>query len=219
MGYEGTVKILSYLSKMLNGNIDLIEFIYQKKKIIEMNENLLYYLLLGLQTEKLYSYTIFSIDNATKIIYNSIRPEDIIKEGCIFYSSDTNKKNKYRIDEEPLHKEFFKNFMLNKIHYGGNPYPSKVPATLLNPKWCQKIILEALSLPSFISIRVILGITSFKNPTLKQKIKVLNEIVEQRGYLYLDLIKEEFKEYYNSPNCIILGKNGDLESIAGELFV
>ena len=64
MGYEGTVKILSYLSKMLNGNIDLIEFIYQKKKIIEMNENLLYYLLLGLQTEKLYSYTIFSIDNA-----------------------------------------------------------------------------------------------------------------------------------------------------------
>ena len=60
MGYEGTVKILSYLSKMLNGNIDLIEFIYQKKKIIEMNENLLYYLLLGLQTEKLYSYTIFS---------------------------------------------------------------------------------------------------------------------------------------------------------------
>ena len=34
MGYEGTVKILSYLSKMLNGNIDLIEFIYQKKKII-----------------------------------------------------------------------------------------------------------------------------------------------------------------------------------------
>ena len=73
MGYEGTVKILSYLSKMLNGNIDLIEFIYQKKKIIEMNENLLYYLLLGLQTEKLYSYTIFSIDNATKIIYNSIR--------------------------------------------------------------------------------------------------------------------------------------------------
>ena len=53
MGYEGTVKIISYLSKMLNGNIDLIEFIYQKKKIIEMNENLLYYLLLGLQTEKL----------------------------------------------------------------------------------------------------------------------------------------------------------------------
>ena len=218
MGYEGTVKILSCLSKMLNGNIDLIEFIYQKKKIIETNENLLYYLLLGLQTEKLYSYTIFSIDNATKIIYNSIRPEDVIKEGSIFYSSDTNEKNKYQIDEKPLPKEFLNTFMLNKIHYGWDYSTDKISTR--NQQWCQKIILESLFLPNFILMRREQGFTEtpFMKPSLKQKIKTLNKIVKFRGYLYIDLIKEEFKEGYE-PLCIILDEKGDIQTIYGELFI
>ena len=58
MGYSGTKNILCSLSKMVHGNVDVIEYIYKKKKMIETNENLLYYLLTGLQNDRLYSYTL-----------------------------------------------------------------------------------------------------------------------------------------------------------------
>ena len=219
MGYSGTKNILCSLSKMVHGNVDVIEYIYKKKKMIETNENLLYYLLTGLQNERLYSYTIFSFYNSTRIVYDSISPTNIVNDGCIFSSSGEDRILSYRVDQEPIPGGFLKTFMLNKIHYGWDYSSSKVLAK--NQTWCQKIMLDALFLPSFIFIRVIPGFTStsFQIPTLKQKIKALNEIVEGRGYLYLDLIKEEFKEEYNSPICIILGENGDIESIYGELFV
>ena len=38
------LNILCSLSTVLCGNIDLIEYIYRKKKMIEKNETMLYYL-------------------------------------------------------------------------------------------------------------------------------------------------------------------------------
>ena len=52
------LNILCSLSTVLCGNIDLIEYIYRKKKMIEKNETMLYYLFIGLQSGKIYSYTI-----------------------------------------------------------------------------------------------------------------------------------------------------------------
>ena len=219
MGYSGTKNILCSLSKMVHGNVDVIEYIYKKKKMIETNENLLYYLLTGLQNDSLYSYTLFSFHNTTKIIYDSITEGNIVNDGCIFSSSGEDRIKSYRVDKEPIPEGFLKTFMLNKIHYGWDYSSSKI--LIKNQKWCQKIMLDALFLPSFIFIRVIPGFTStsFQTPTLKQKIKALNRIVKERGYLYLDLIKEEFKEDYHSAICIILDINGDIESIYGELFI
>ena len=45
------INILCSLSKVLCGNRDVIEYIYRKKKMIEKNETMLYYLYIGLQSE------------------------------------------------------------------------------------------------------------------------------------------------------------------------
>ena len=45
------INILCVLSQLLDGNRDCIEMIYKKKKLIEKNETLQYYLLNGLENE------------------------------------------------------------------------------------------------------------------------------------------------------------------------
>ena len=57
----------------------------------------------------------------------------------------------------------------------------------------------------------------FEDPSLKQKIKTLHSIIQDRGILYLKLIKEEFKDGDYSF-CIILKENGIIESIYNELL-
>ena len=210
---EGAINILCSLSTMVFGNRDLIEYIYRKKKLIEYNENLLYYLLTGLQNGRLYSYTIVSFENTTQIIYESL-PNEKEKERLIFYSSGEDRIKKYSVDKGPLSDFFMNSFMVHKIHYYWENLPSK--DLKKDQQWCQKVMLDALFIPNFMFIRCIPGFTEtiFKIPSLKQKITALNHIVMIRGVLYLDLIKEEFKEE-DISYCVILDENGDVETIYG----
>ena len=57
------IKILCILSQLLQGNQDCIEIIYRKKKLIENNETIQYYLLNGLENEMIYSYSIYYFKN------------------------------------------------------------------------------------------------------------------------------------------------------------
>ena len=190
MGYEGTVNILCSLSKLLYGNIDLIEEIYKKKKLIETNETLLHYLLIGLQTERLYNYQIITLNDKTTITTTD-------------HDSKINNLD-----------EILKTIIVKKFHTHWEYMSSK---SLKNDKqWCQKIMIESLFIDNFFLIRKFDGVTGtvIGIPTMKQKIKTLNRIVHKRGFIYLDLIKEEFKNS-GIDICILLDESGEIESIFG----
>ena len=57
----------------------------------------------------------------------------------------------------------------------------------------------------------------FENPSLKQKIKAIDSVIQGRGILYLKLIKEEFKEG-DFSFCIVLKEDGTIDTIYNELL-
>ena len=209
------INILCSLSKVLCGNRDLIEYIYRKKKMIEKNETMLYYLYIGLQSGRIYSYTIYSFRETVTILYEAL-PTTVIPPTSVIHTSGEKRINEYKLYERLIPERFLRTFMLNKIHYHWKSSPLRELKD--DKQWCQKVILNALCIPNFIIIRR--NIESnfiFEDPSLKQKIKTLHSIIQDRGILYLKLIKEEFKDGDYSF-CIILKENGIIESIYNELL-
>ena len=205
------LNILCSLSTVLCGNIDLIEYIYRKKKMIEKNETMLYSLFIGLQSGKIYSYTIYSFRETVTILYEAL-PTTVIPPTSTIHTSGEKRINEYKLYERPIPERFLRTFMLNKIQYHWKTTPIR---ELKNDNsWCLKVILDALSIPNFIFIRKGLG-EGYTNPSLKQKIRTLHSIIHNRGILYLKLIKEEFKEG-DFSFCIVLNEHGRIETIYNE---
>tara|TARA_B100000686_G_C16755294_1_gene955044 strand:+ start:496 stop:1149 length:654 start_codon:yes stop_codon:yes gene_type:complete len=208
------INILCSLSKVLYGNRDLIEYIYRKKEMIEKNETMLYYLFIGLQSGRIYSYTIYSFRETVTILYEAL-PTTVIPPTSVIHTSGEKRINEYKLYERLIPERFLRTFMLNKVHYHWKSAPLR---DLKNDKnWCQKIILDALFIPNFIFIKKNQEENIFEDPSLKQKIRTLHFIIQNRGILYLKLIKEEFKEG-DFSFCIILKENGTIESIYNEFL-
>ena len=209
------INILCSLSKVLYGNTDLIEYIYRKKKMIEKNETMLYYLYIGLQSGRIYSYTIYSFRETVTILYEAL-PTTVIPPTSVIHTSGEKRINEYKLYEKLIPERFFRTFMLNKIHYHWKTIP--IGELKDDNQWCQKVILDALFIPHFIFIRRdIESNFIFDDPSLKQKIKAIDFVIQGRGILYLKLIKEEFKDG-DFSFCIILKENGTIESIYNELL-
>ena len=88
-------------------------------------------------------------------------------------------------------------------------------------QWQQKIMIESIFIPNFMFIRVSVGVDWWHRiPTMKENINSLNQLVKKYGILYLDLIKEDFKNNeYDYNYCILLQEDGEIESIFGALPV
>ena len=210
-----TINILCSLSHLLHGNTDLIEYIYRKKKMIEQNETMLYYLFIGLQSGRIYSYTIYSFRETVTILYEAL-PTTVIPPTSVIHTSGEKRINEYKLYEKLIPDRFFRTFMLNKIHYHWKTI--SISELKDDNHWCQKVILDALFIPNFIFIRKNIGDESiFQDPSLKQKIKALDFIIQERGILYLKLIKEEFKDG-DFSFCIVLREDGAIESIYNEFL-
>ena len=211
-----SLKLLCILSKIFNGNTDLIEIIYRSKNMIEKNETMLYYLLNGLQRERLYSYKIFTFETSNIIIYESISPENIPD---FTLTPGLNCIENVNIYNEPIQEKINDIFLLNRIHHHWEHMDTK---TLKNEiQWQQKIMIESLFIPNFMFIRVSNGLAWWHRiPTMKEKINSLNQLVKKYGILYLDLIKEDFKNNeYDYNYCVLLQEDGEIESIFGALPV
>tara|TARA_B100000575_G_scaffold84981_1_gene67112 strand:- start:1461 stop:2114 length:654 start_codon:yes stop_codon:yes gene_type:complete len=211
-----SLKLLCILSKIFNGNTDLIEIIYRSKNMIEKNETMLYYLLNGLQRERLYSYKIFTFETSNTIIYESISSENIPD---FTLTPGLNCIENVNIYNEPVQEKINDIFLLNKIHQN---WEHMITKTLKNEiQWQQKIMIESLFIPNFMFIRVSTGLAWWHRiPTMKEKINSLNLLVKKYGILYLDLIKEDFKNNeYDYNYCILLQEDGEIESIFGALPV
>ena len=212
-----SLKLLCILSKIFNGNTDLIEIIYRSKNMIEKNETMLYYLLNGLQRERLYSYKIFTFETSNTIIYESISSENIPD---FTLTPGLNCIENVNIYNEPIQEKINDIFLLNKIHHH---WEHMITKTLKNEiQWQQKIMIESLFIPNFMFIRGSEENTfnTIRTPTMKEKINSLNQLVKKYGILYLDLIKEDFKNNeYDYNYCILLQEDGEIESIFGALPV
>ena len=145
-----TINILCILSHLLHGNTDLIEYIYRKKKMIEQNETMLYYLFIGLQSGRIYSYTIYSFRETVTILYEAL-PTTVIPPTSVIHTSGEKRINEYKLYEKLIPDRFFRTFMLNKIHYHWKTI--SINELKDDYHWCQKVILNALCIPNFIIIR------------------------------------------------------------------
>ena len=220
-----SLKLLCILSKIFNGNTDLIEIIYRSKNMIETNETMLYYLFNGLQRERLYSYKIFTFESSNTIIYKSISSENIpeftLTQGEFWnIFTETNGIGRINTYNESIQENIDDNtFLLNKIHHQWEHMKTKTLKK--DVQWQQKIMIESLFIPNFMFIRVSVGVAWWHRiPTMKEKINSLNLLVKKYGILYLDLIKEEFKNnVYDYNYCILLQEDGEIESIFGALPV
>ena len=211
-----SLKLLCILSKIFNGNTDLIEIIYRSKNMIETNETMLYYLLNGLQRERLYSYKIYTFETSNTIIYESISSENIPD---FTLTPGLNCIENVNIYNEPIQEKINDIFLLNKIHHHWEQMISKTLKK--DVQWQHKVMIESLFIPNFMFIRVSVGLAWWHRiPTMKEKINSLNQLVKKYGILYLDLIKEEFKNNeYDYNYCILLQEDGEIESIFGAIPV
>ena len=90
------INILCSLSYVLHGNTDLIEYIYRKKEMIEENETMLYYLFIGLQSGRIYSYTIYSFRETVTILYEAL-PTTVIPPTSVIHTSGEKRINEYKL--------------------------------------------------------------------------------------------------------------------------
>ena len=176
---------------------------------------MLYYLYIGLQSGRIYSYTIYSFRETVTILYEAL-PTTVIPPTSVIHTSGEKRINEYKLYEKLIPERFFRTFMLNKIHYHWKTIP--IGELKDDNYWCQKVILDSLFIPNFIFIRKNMNEElRFVNPSLRQKIKAFDSVIKMRGILYLKLIKEEFKEG-DFSFCIILKEDGTIDTIYNELL-
>ena len=110
------IKLICILSKLLKGNLDCIEIIYNKKKLIEKNEILLFHLLNGLKNMMLYSYSIFTINiNDTYYYHLTDGPTSPVKYIEEVTGEDRIQSYQLHHIDEKIHDGFIKSFQLIKI--------------------------------------------------------------------------------------------------------
>ncbi len=217
---KGNLKILYYLTILLNGHNDLVQLIFEKKKgieLLEKNDELSYHYYLGLSNHRIKSKYI----------------------AC-------NKRTYYSKTMEPLkrqrtHVRLFTSASVMQTgsiiggEYGWKYFsgPGTIPISIVkrswdnysddqlknNYQWILRTMLRSLQTKDIILIREntpqgLQRTPRLSQPSLKQKIKVINEIVKHRGIIYLNLIQEEFSNG-DIMECIIIDSEATLISIFG----
>jgi hypothetical protein len=183
-----TLKILHYLSKMFNGSMnELVRTIYETKRELEeyeYNDNLSYHNYIGLLNKR-------------------IKSSEIICD----------KRNYYRrTPDNKITKYFEGSSVMQKSIIGGDygwkyfTGPSDVQFNIVprlhdNIIYNQNVMLSCISDPNgMIKVKLLDG--TYENPSLKQKIYVINKIVKMSGISYLDMIKGEFMNN-DIEHCIV----------------
>jgi len=207
------LKIIYYLTTYFKGNIDIVTIIYQKKKEIEkydINNELSYHYSLGLSNQKIKSNYIHKIKRTYyysppkhfKSIpnhnWNSIK---LFTISSPHQRSIIGGKDGWKYFNGPL------DIPINIIH---QPWNQFIDDNLKDCNlWYQKIMLKSLQIKNFILVD-----RTYHQPSLRIKIKVINQIVKVLGILYLERIQNEFilGDIYN---CIIISSNGIITSILG----
>lgn len=214
------INILCVLSQLLDGNRDCIEMIYKKKKLIEKNETLQYYLLNGLENEMLYSYDIYFFKNKNEfyLTANDKEPDNyahVVKGDDRILQLKT---------DEDITDEFLSTFSLyqcqqswiQNLRWNNNLLKS-------DTRFCNHVMINCINLEGFIRIGGTYNNTGFpeyeiyrifENPNIKQKINALNFVYKEFGIIYLDMLKDEFSNN-DIYVAIIVRDDGLVESIMG----
>lgn len=214
------INILCILSQLLDGNRDCIEMIYKKKKLIEKNETLQYYLLNGLENEMLYSYDIYFFKNKNEyyLTENDKEPENfshVVKGDDRILQLKT---------DEDITDEFLSTFSLYQcqqswiqhLRWNNNLLKS-------DTRFCNHVMINCINLEGFIRIGGTYNNTGFpeyeiyrifEHPNIKQKINALNFVYKEFGIIYLDMLKDEFSNN-DIYVAIIVRDDGLVESIMG----
>ena len=204
-------QIQSILSSLLNGNNDCVDLIMGKTKMIEQNEALFYHVKNGIQGGILHSYTMYALNSNGEIHYdlkgNLPKPDHYINKVTIYD----------RINSIPWDKEIFNGFfdtvVLNKIENVWNHYSND--QLKKDIRFCTKVLVGCLGLQGFVIVREISGPRMyFREATIKEKTRAINEIFRKYGIIYLDLIRIEY-EMNDILHSVILTEDGELESIMG----
>ena len=213
------IKLICILSKLLKGNQDCIEIIYNKKKLIEKNEILLFHLLNGLKNMMLYSYSIFTINiNDTYYYHLTDGPTSPVK--YIEEVTGENRIQRYQLHhiDEKIHDGFIKSFQLIKIKDIWNySYESELEN---DKRYHMNIIISSIGKKGLIKVREFsdYGVTDgpyyFREAKLKEKINAIKYIIKKHGIFYLDLVQMEY-DVNDLYTAIILRSDGSVESILG----
>lgn len=213
------INLLCVLSQLLNGNIDCIELIYKKTKLIEKNENIQYYLLNGLKNDMLYTYNISSFKNEYSLSISNEIPKQFSN---IIKGEDRISELK---TDEYITDGFLSTFFLKKCQYYWRENIGRNNNVLVlknDIRYCNHVLINCLNIEGFIKIRKYHNYESldhnlyhvFEEPSLKQKINALNYIKKRYSIIYLNMLKDEFlnNDIYDA---IILRIDGKVESILG----
>ena len=171
--YKHSIEILCILNKILNGNIDIIQMIYNYKKIIEENELFFYYLMNG------FKYDLLILPKDIRIFKNLINKVSIEESNIIQ-------------EYENIQSEFLSLITVSKI---SRRWVYQKEEDLINdPRYYMKIIMGAFDLDNFIKVRNIhevyimecpnSNINLFRKPTIKEKARTINTILEKKGIFY-----------------------------------
>jgi hypothetical protein len=183
----------------------------RKKTMMEQNESLFYHVKNGIQGDLLHSYTMYVLNSNGEIHYdlkgNLPKPGHYINKVTIYD----------RINSIPWDKEIFNGFfdtvVLNKIENVWNHYSNE--QLKKDIRFCTKVLVGCLGLQGFVIVREISGTRMyFREATIKEKTRAINEIFRKYGIIYLDLIRIEY-EMNDILHSVILTEDGELESIMG----
>jgi len=210
------IKRICILSRLLQGNTDCIEMIYNKTKNIEKNEIIQYYLLNGLKNNMIYTYNIYSLSEDGNEYLVSMDDDFPHK----YYDVVTGDE---RVNMMELYDKtsdtFLSTFLLEQCLKKWGWIRKGLEYDI---RFCNHVMINCLNIERFILI----GKESkygfpdheiyrtFIDPTLKQKIYALNYVKKNHGILYLNMIKDEFVDY-DLYVAIVLREDGTVESVMG----
>ena len=214
------INILCVLSQLLDGNRDCIEMIYKKKKQIEKNETLQYYLLNGIENDMLYSYDIYSFKNKNEFYLTA---NDKIPENYAHVVKGDDRILQLKTDED-ITDEFLSTFSLYQCQQSWIQHLRWNNNLLKSDKrFCNHVMINCINLEGFIRIGGTYNNTGFPEyeiyrifepPNIKQKINALNFVYKEFGIIYLDMLKDEFSNN-DIYVAIIIRDDGLVESIMG----
>ena len=214
------IQILCILSQLLQGNQDCIEIIYRKKKLIENNETMQYYLLNGLENEMLYTYSIYYFKNKNEYYLTT---NDEIPENFSHSVKGDQRILELKTDEN-ITKEFLSTFLLHQCQqYWIRNIGWNNDLLKYDTRFCNHVLINCLNIEGFIRTGTPYNQSGFPEyemyrifiePTLREKINALNYVYKKHGIIYLDMLKDEFLNL-DIYVAIILREDGSVESIMG----
>tara|TARA_Y100000590_G_scaffold470481_1_gene665590 strand:- start:5968 stop:6582 length:615 start_codon:yes stop_codon:yes gene_type:complete len=184
------IDILIVLTKIFNGNRDIIQLIYNKKKEIEKNEVLFYYLMNGYQQGRLIPY---ETDISTLLT--------AYKDDINFFLS------LFSLSKVSIHWPYQKEIEL----FENQRFTMKV----IIGCFCLDNFIKVREVPITYNLECPNTDTElFRKPTINEKTDTINTVLKKKGVFYLDLIRLEYS-YGDLDHCIILNENSEIETLLG----